>query len=640
MKNFFHFFFFFPLFCFLFVFHVFAADNHYSLIINQIRGDSCCDPGSLNNFSQQLVIAKKLNLPINFALRYDALINPEYQSLLQQINKTAHYGAFLEIIPELAAAAGVDYLGNTDNWYQAGNAYLVGYSDKDRLKIIDTYMNKFHQIFNYYPDFSVAWMIDPSSLQYLKSKYGVLIHQITREQLGTDSYTLDGGPVHYPYFPSQNWALIPDNKNITNMPLIVRQTITDPVYNYGDQSNSYTSQPNDYALRQANFTYFQFLFSQAHQQPVQTNTFALIGLENSMPEKAQAEFFNQLEFISQWRNNQNNLVLTTAEFYDDFIKRTNINQPLIYSGQGEDNNQEKAWWINTDQYRLRIRLSAGELFISDLRLYDPNFTDPYFLNKADHLGQWFIPFLLKSSTTYTGLINDPIITNDDLSLTPNLKRITLGQHLVNLQIQRDEMGNLIFTDNQTKLIVLKEKTITFFQNNPGQLNYHDPVTKEILWQLLPTENINEYSIKINQTNLDLVRQHEDTFAAQNSRTFVSNQYAIAARNPIRLIFYPRNVSNQNLILADQIKVNTDYQVDKITISPPNSRNGMIFVDLNNAQPLKTQVTITYQDYSFTQKVVFAPACKENPRYCLTHPQQAWWYLRNWLGDKIRQWHNQ
>jgi hypothetical protein len=51
--------------------------------------------------------------------------------------------------------------------------------------------------------------------------------------MGVDSYTLYGGPVHYPYYPSQNWALVPAAQNNENMPIIVRQTITDPVYNYG-----------------------------------------------------------------------------------------------------------------------------------------------------------------------------------------------------------------------------------------------------------------------------------------------------------------------------------------------------------------------------------------------------------------------
>lgn len=583
--------------------YTFAAGHHQTLIINQIRGDSCCDSGSFSNFQQQLSVAQNLDLPINFALRFDSLTNPQYQALFQQTNSLVNYGAFLEIIPELATAAGVSYLGNSNNWYQAGNAYLIGYSSQDRLKIIDTYMTQFHQIFDYYPNFSVAWMIDPLSLQYLKSKYGVLIHQITREQLGTDSYTLDGGPVHYPYFPSQNWALIPNQDNATLMPLIVRQTITDPVYNYGDQSNSYTSQPNDYTLRQADFDYFKFLFSQAHQQLESDNTFALIGLENSMSVTHQTEFFKQLEFVYHWQNNSNKVV-TIASFYQEFISPKISHQPIIYHGQAEKNSQEKAWWINTDQYRIRLRLSAGELFISDFRVYNSSFTDPYLLDQADHLGQWFIPFLLKNSISYTGLIDDPIITNDDLNLFPNLKRLTLSQKITNLEIKRDEFNNLVFTDNQNKIITFQPETISFFSGDPSQLAYQDPVTKEVLWQLAPAENLNEWKIKINQTDLNLVRRHEQTFSRKNSSTFVSNQYAIAARNPIRLIFYPRNISNENLILTDQIKVSSDYHIDKITISPPNSRNGMIFIDLSNTQPLKTQVTITYQDYTANQTVFF------------------------------------
>jgi hypothetical protein len=60
----------------------------------------------------------------------------------------------------------------------------------------------------------------------------------------------------------------------------------------GDDSSSFTSQPNDYALRKADFSYFEHLFLQAHSQNSNQDTFALIGLENSMPSEVQTEFKN------------------------------------------------------------------------------------------------------------------------------------------------------------------------------------------------------------------------------------------------------------------------------------------------------------------------------------------------------------
>lgn len=282
------------------------STEHLTLIINQVRGSECCDAGKIDNFKFQLETASKLDLPSNFALRYDTLLDEHYQNLIKKYANSSliNYGGFLEITPQLATDAGVAYTGDEKNWYQAAHAYLVGYSVADRQKIIDTYMSAFAKVIEKTPDFTTAWMIDPVSLQYLHEKYQVNIHQITREQYGTDSYTLDGGPTHYPYFPSQNWALVPDNyqeKSKNDLPLIVRQTITDPIYNYGDISSGFTSQPNDYFLREANLDYFIFLFEQAHHQNTQEQTFALVGLENSMSTEIQTEFEKQLQYISQWQ---------------------------------------------------------------------------------------------------------------------------------------------------------------------------------------------------------------------------------------------------------------------------------------------------------------------------------------------------
>jgi hypothetical protein len=154
--------------------------------------------------------------------------------------------------------------------------------------------------------------------------------------MGVDSYTLYGGPAHYPYYPSQNWALVPSQQNNNEqIPVIVRQTITDPVNNYGDDSSSYTSQPNDYALRkEADFTYFEHLFKQAHSQKEQ-DTFALIGLENSMPSEVQVEFVKQLNFVKKYQQEQQGQrVLLAKDYALLFRQKNSSNQALtIYEGK-------------------------------------------------------------------------------------------------------------------------------------------------------------------------------------------------------------------------------------------------------------------------------------------------------------------
>ena len=385
---------------------------HYTLILNQVRASECCDAGNLQFFQTQLTELNHLKLKANFALRFDVLSDEGYLALVEK-NPGQDYGALLEITPQLAASAGVNYKGNENNWYEAQNVFLIGYTREERQKLIDTYMQQFREKLGNYPQFSSAWMIDNWSLQYLKSEYGVVAHQITREQFGTDSYTLYGGPLHYPYWPSDNWAMIPDGKNLS-MPLIIRQTIMDPVFCYGDKTDSYTSQPNDYLLRQDNLNYFKYLFAQAHQQN-NAYTFALIGLENSMGEAAQQEFRRQLAVVKTWQeeNSEENLVLGVKDFVA-YLESASNSLLTVYAGQSQKDSTEAAWWINTNSYRARLRLSDGVLAISDLRLYDARFSDPYSEDSAGSLGWWVVPFAIDGSRIFEGNSDYLMLRNDRL----------------------------------------------------------------------------------------------------------------------------------------------------------------------------------------------------------------------------------
>src|SRR4030042_420799 len=159
------------------------------LVINQIRGDEkCCNPGKIDLI--QAINQKKdfSNIHIGYAVRYDALTNNIYTSLL----KNSELGLLLEITPDLASASGIQYKGKQDgsDWYLAKNSMLIGYSIIDRQKIIDRLFEEFILKFGYYPKFTVAWMTDAWSLQYMSKKYGIKLHELTKEQYETDSYTL------------------------------------------------------------------------------------------------------------------------------------------------------------------------------------------------------------------------------------------------------------------------------------------------------------------------------------------------------------------------------------------------------------------------------------------------------------------
>lgn len=643
--------------------HPVLAASHTTLIINQVRGTECCSPGNVTNLQSQLSTATKLNLPTTFTLRYDTLKNPEFLNLIKsyQNNANIEWGGFLEITPQLTKDAGVNYGGNENNWYEAQFSYLIGYSLSDRKKIIETYMENFKKAFGDYPKSTTAWMIDPFSLQLLKNQYGVLIHQITREQMGVDSYTLYGGPAHYPYYPSQNWALVPTSQNNENMPIIIRQTITDPVYNYGDDSSSFTSQPNDYTLRKADFSYFEHLFLQAHAQNPNQDTFALIGLENSMPSEVQSEFAKQLNFVKKYQQeHQDQQVLLARDYADFFQKKNSSNQELsVYEGQDQEDGNEKAWWITTPRCRLRLRLSDKELFISDLRIYDDSFTDPYLEKSAKKLGWWIVPFVIDGSRypAYDQSLQFDLLANDDLN---ELKRADLKPGRLLLSEKIDQKTLKIEVSGDEFKISNKEQVLAIFNSQKITLTKQvvdqtqnallEQIKKDQAWQLTKTasqDNLDVFEIKIKeQENLleEMRQKHwpllfpelsEHPLDSKNTYLYKNNRFAMAGRNPVRLVLFPKDQYGYPVTLKTEPKITVQNELDSVEVKAQHGQNGMLFLDFNNNAPLKTQVTITKDGFTETLNIYFAPNCKSDVKYCATHPQQALWYIRNFMGDKWR-----
>lgn len=621
-----------------------SEDNHYTLIINQVRGDECCDVGEVSNLKNQINKLKQNNLNAAFSIRYDAINQTEYQEIL--FTSSFELGGMLEITPSLAKDSGAIYKGDESTWFEAQNAFLIGYTQEERKKLIDTYMRRFQEVYKSYPKFTTAWMIDAWSLQYLRSEYGVISHQMSREQFGTDSYTLYGGPVHYPYYPSQNWAMISgDNHNL--MPLIIRHTIMDPVYCYGDRSSSYTSQPNDYQIRGDNLEYFIHLHNQAHSQQ-NDHTIAVVGLENSIHPQGQIEYLNQLEYIGKWqKQNKLNQTTTPSQYQKDFSK---IYQPLtIYGGSARAKPSEQAWWINTKGYRARVRLSNQELYISDLRIYSPDFQGPYLNHQASSLGWWIVPFTIDGSREYENPTSDFDLYNDLISdRKPKWdmpSRIKIKDSIQDLEVSRID-NNIVFASASQEIIIFSPEGIQLNEElsiSSKHLVFLDK-DQQTIWEFNYSNNY--LSPLTNTTDLNSIRKNHPQqlmpeinsgqVCAQYSYVYENNAVAVAGRNPIRLVFYPKNCFGQPIFIDSQPKVEALDQIDSINIQEPFGDNGMIFIDFSNSKPVKTSVKITSNEYVHTSDIIIAPNCKSKTMYCITHPRQAWWYIQSIISDKTRQ----
>ena len=377
-----------------------AKEKPQVVFINQIRGKECCSSGSLENLQKQVEAFEKYRIASFFVLRYDALINDDYVDYLRE--EIAKYpnviklGLLVEVTPQLAKSSGVKYHGTIDRWFEAQNVFTIGYQKEDRKKIVDNLFRTFKNKFGSYPELTSAWMIDTNSLNYVRKRYGVVAHQITREQWGVDSYPLYGGPPHYPYPASKNWAFIPDF-NEKNPLLMLRQTVTDPLYNYGEKEKNYTSQPNDYLnAGLLDLEYFKKLINQALFEQ-KTTGFALLGLENATEEKYQDEYLRQIDYINELKDRDMVVFPDLKELSYFWPKQ----KTTYYWGKDLMNsNDNEVEFITSPSSRERQRKYLGQIYTTDYRYYHPELADPYNDYVAKKHGFWIVPYAIDFSHVY------------------------------------------------------------------------------------------------------------------------------------------------------------------------------------------------------------------------------------------------
>ena len=678
------------LFLFLFKTNIYAKEPAQVLIINQARGEECCSKGSFIYLKKQVEAHISKKIPAYFALRYDVLTNEEYVNYLKKYSndypELIKFGLLIEMTPQLIKTVGVSHNITVENWFEAQNAFTIGYSKDDSKKIVDYLFSVFFEKFGYYPNVTSAWMIDTNTLNYIHKEYGVKIQQITREQYGTDSYTLYGGPPHYPYPASSNWLFIPGYENDDPV-LIVRQTVTDPLFNYGDNTSTFTSQPNDYMKNKKTFDYFKSLIDQTINQPDNQTGFAMLGLENSMDDNFQQEYIAQLELLGK-RNSEGLIKFVSIDELLAFWKQNKIS---VYFGKNLVNNLDwQAFWITTPFYRVRLIKKNDDILITDLRLYDKNYSDPYNNYEAKKSGYWIVPYLINGSFSYydsaqkqsqiKNISNLPdagyglFDIKKDFEIDPNaiiLPKI-YDQKSLKINSFNDRIEISYSKSSKEKLkIAFYDQRIQLTPSNKNEIIYkiYDKNLSPIKFVKKPTgfnlnwvidnvsavgltnrcaNNTCEIYFQIKPELISKIRNEQYPFLfpepvnrnidIKKSLFYPHNQYAVAGRNPVRLIFSSRDIYNSPVIISSNIKVFTSSQVKKTNVMQNPANQFIQYVDIYNDQPKKYSVSIKLNEdleFKLNKPIYFAPNCKKQIRYCLSHPKEAYWYLMSFISDKTR-----
>lgn len=629
------------------------------IFINQVRGTECCQKGSIENTKRQLMLFNKYKMPATFVLRYDAILDEQYISLLKSYSSPQiDLGIFFEITPKLARDAGVAYKGTEERWYRAQYAFLVGYSQEERKKIIDTVMLEFKKQLGIYPKTTGGWMIDTYSAEYLSTKYGVESHEITREQWGTDGYALYGGSILSVYAPSKNWLFMPAQTDNGALPIrILRQTLSDPVHNYGDLTSGYTSQPNDYG-RAKSFDYFKHLLKQVerYSQPV-----AILGLENSLDTRYQDIFEDQVEYISKTVSKQNIIMP------HDVVEIGNVNYVV-----GTDHNDKsyKAFWIETPKYRARIIQKNDYVQLTDLRVFDETITDPYFVSSSgEKTAYWEIPFIFDSSKNgiHKTVNSLTVKTGELFSYFGNVDWIRERTNPVVNEQFLEEINGIIFpkkkkdTDTsiskKNEIVTLtyvdengKDITISFDENsfsargiNSDTHEIKGPIGKNTkLLQEEKTDGILFTPLLVQEelatTINPIIEKQSNTQQAEVSIIYNASK-SLIGRNPVRLVLVSKDAGGKPARISNIQISHENGNFDSVKIHETEGHlgefDGMYYVDIEQKKEGVYSPTLFYNlEKKELSPITFIVDCKTNIKDCLTHPLKLLEYGKVKIEDLL------
>lgn len=364
-------------------------------IINFIRG---CEPREEVDLEkpvrEQMALLRQYGLPGTFLLQYDALCQPVYAQMLKEgCADNVEFGVWLEIVEGQAEAAGIPWRGRFPWDWHANVGFSVGYTLRERERLIDVLFEKFHEVFGYYPRSMGSWALDAHTVAYAERKYGLDALCDCKDQWGTDGYTMWGGYYNQAYYPSRNNVFSPaqsDQEQI-RVPMF-RMLGSDPIYQYdfgldGDVNPSgcqgvvtlepvYAGHTGGGGVDKWVDWYFKENFSGncltfAYTQAGQENSF---GWER-MAHGLQYQFAEIARLAAEGKLDVETLGESGRWFKQNFVL-TPASTVVAESDWMEKGHQTV--WYNCRRYRINLLRTGNRLRIRDLYLFDEYYRERYF----------------------------------------------------------------------------------------------------------------------------------------------------------------------------------------------------------------------------------------------------------------------
>jgi hypothetical protein len=127
-----------------------------------------------------------------------------------------------------------------------------------------------------------------------------------------------------------------------------------------------------------------------------------------------------------------------------------------------------------------------------------------------------------------------------------------------------------------------------------------------------------------------------TLSDTYTRVSVNNTFALAGRNPVRLVLEPHDAMNFPIILDEEAGISVNPDDTAVTRLGTLVSSQQQYVDLDRSDPYRVEVTVKMNQggkgFISSHDVYFAPNCKKDWGYCIVHPVQGVWYVLTKITD--------
>lgn len=362
--------------------------NIYNFIRKSHEEPSRFIQDDFDTIQKQMQVVRQYGLPATYALKYDALTDERYQKLLREnTDPQDEISAWWEITRELCEKAGVRFRGKVTEEFdeRVNSAYSIGYEPEERKRLVDAYMDTFHEVFGKYPQSIGSWVLDTVTLEYAARKYGITAGATCRDQIGTDGFTLWGGYPNGVYYPSRLNENLPAQavENQLSVP-VFRLLGPDPIYNFEQNLRPdlygmvFTLEPAWLTGRDEKW--ISWMFDNLTREDALGIGYAQVGQENNfLWENIGPGYMPQLAYLAQLAREGHIRVETMGASGAWFRKKYRLTPPMTWQASRDWDAAHNlcAQWYASCCYRIGFLGEAGHLRVRDFFLYRDEYPSRY-----------------------------------------------------------------------------------------------------------------------------------------------------------------------------------------------------------------------------------------------------------------------